>query len=141
MHTRAAELQSLSNHSLAHVKQYFLPARFSLSASTVATAWIFAILLPGSACITQPRQESAASTTSFEAALIESKSEHNSRINLNSADAKELEALPGIGEAIAGRILEHRGKYGRFRRAEHLMMVRGISDRKFRELRGLITTE
>jgi competence protein ComEA len=63
------------------------------------------------------------------------------RININTASAKELETLPGIGEGLAQRIIEHREKYGRFRRAEHLMMVRGISDKRFRALRELITVE
>jgi competence protein ComEA len=68
-------------------------------------------------------------------------SQVTTRININTAPAKELETLPGIGEALAQRIIEHRQKYGSFRRAEHLMMVRGISDKRFRALRQLITVE
>jgi len=52
-----------------------------------------------------------------------------------------LEKLPGIGEGIAERIVAHRQQYGPFRRPEHLMMVRGISDQKFRELRTMIVVE
>lgn len=63
------------------------------------------------------------------------------RINVNTASAKELEALPGIGKGLAERIIEHRGKYGPFRRAEHLMIVRGIGDERFRALRHLITVK
>lgn len=63
------------------------------------------------------------------------------RININSAPAKELEALPGIGKGLSERIVEHREKYGPFRRAEHLMMVRGISETRFRALRHLLTVE
>lgn len=63
------------------------------------------------------------------------------RININSASAKELEALPGIGKGLAERIVEHRQKYGPFRRAEHLMMVRGISETRFRALRDLVAVE
>ena len=62
-------------------------------------------------------------------------------VNLNTASPAELEKLPGIGQALAARIIAHRQQYGRFRRAEHLMMVRGISDRRFRALRALITVE
>lgn len=63
------------------------------------------------------------------------------RININTASVKELEKLPGIGKALAERIVEHREKYGSFRRPEHLIMVRGISDKRFRALRDAITVE
>jgi competence protein ComEA len=62
-------------------------------------------------------------------------------ININTASAEELQKLPGIGEAMAARIIEHREKYGPFRRPEHLMMVRGISDRRFRRMKELITVQ
>ena len=63
------------------------------------------------------------------------------RININTASAKELETLPGIGQALAERIIEHRNKYGPFRKPEHLIIVRGISEGRFRALRDLITVE
>src|SRR5947199_7318125 len=63
------------------------------------------------------------------------------RININTASVKELEKLPGIGKGLAERIVEHREKYGPFRRPEHLIMVRGISDKRFRALRDSITVE
>jgi competence protein ComEA len=59
-------------------------------------------------------------------------------VNINTASAADLETLPGIGKGIAQRIIAHRESYGPFRRAEHLLMVRGISDRKFRALRSMI---
>ena len=63
------------------------------------------------------------------------------RININSASADELEALPGIGQAIAERIVAHRAKHGPFRRVEHVMLVRGISERKFLDIQPLITVQ
>ena len=63
------------------------------------------------------------------------------RINLNTASANELETLPGIGKGLAARIIEHREKYGAFRRREHLLMVRGISDQRYRALRDRVTVE
>jgi competence ComEA-like helix-hairpin-helix protein len=62
-------------------------------------------------------------------------------ININTATRAELEKLPGIGETLAARIIEHRERYGRFRRVEHLLMVRGISERRFNALRALLTAE
>ena len=63
------------------------------------------------------------------------------QINLNTATAAELEKLPGIGRTLAGRIIEHREKFGAFRKPEHLIIVRGLSDKRFRALQDLITVE
>ncbi|HEX8709366.1 MAG TPA: helix-hairpin-helix domain-containing protein [Pyrinomonadaceae bacterium] len=62
-------------------------------------------------------------------------------INLNTATPEELEKLPGIGKGLAARIIDFRAQFGRFRRAEHLIMVRGIGDVRFRALRALVTVE
>lgn len=63
------------------------------------------------------------------------------RININTASASELETLPGIGKGFAEKIVEHREKYGPFRKPEHLLIVRGISQKRFERLRDLITVE
>jgi competence protein ComEA len=65
----------------------------------------------------------------------------SSRININTASAKELEALPGIGKGLAERIIEHREKYGAFAKPEHVIMVRGISEHRFLAMRDQITVE
>lgn len=62
-------------------------------------------------------------------------------VNINTAQAEQLEKLPHIGEELARRIIEHREKYGRFRRVENLILVRGMSDKKFRDLQNLIKAE
>jgi competence ComEA-like helix-hairpin-helix protein len=80
-------------------------------------------------------------STASSAHSLASDQEHAPTININTASAKQIEALPGIGKALAERIVEHREKYGPFRRAEHLIVVRGISDRRFRALRDLVTVE
>ena len=59
-------------------------------------------------------------------------------ININTATAETLEKLPNIGAKKAEEIIKHREKYGAFRKLEHLMLVRGISDRRFREIKNLI---
>ena len=62
-------------------------------------------------------------------------------VAINEASREELERLPGIGPALAARIVEHRERHGRFRRAEHLLLVRGISERRFLQLRPYVTAE
>lgn len=62
-------------------------------------------------------------------------------ININTASLEELEKLPRVGAETAAKIIEHRNKYGAFRRSEDLILVRGMSDKKFREIRNLIKVE
>ncbi len=64
-----------------------------------------------------------------------------SAVNINTASAVELEKLPRVGKQTAQEIIEHREKFGRFRKPEYLMFVRGISDRHFREMRNLVKVE
>ncbi len=61
-----------------------------------------------------------------------------SRIDVNRAPAGELESLPGIGPALAARIVESRGRDGPFRKAEDLLRVRGIGPAILARIRRLI---
>ena len=62
-------------------------------------------------------------------------------ININTATVAELEKLPNIGAKTAENIIKHREMFGKFRRVENLMLVEGISDKKFRNMRHLIKAE
>ena len=59
-------------------------------------------------------------------------------ININTATATELEALPGVGLATAARIIEYRQKVGGFKKIEDLMNVKGIGEKMFLNLKPLI---
>ena len=61
-------------------------------------------------------------------------------ININTASEKELDALPGIGPAIAKRIVEHRSSQP-FTKIEDIILVKGIGEKKFAKLKELITVE
>ena len=60
-------------------------------------------------------------------------------VNLNTADAAELDILPGIGPALAADIVSYREANGPFASEEDLMQVPGIGEKKFEELKYWIT--
>jgi competence protein ComEA len=61
------------------------------------------------------------------------------KININTATGEELEALPGVGEVIASRIITYREQNGPFRSIDDLIHVEGISDRAIDSIRELVT--
>ena len=60
------------------------------------------------------------------------------RVNINTADAKELTTLSGIGESRAKDIVSYREKYGAFKNTEDLMKVPGIKDATYQKIRDSI---
>ena len=62
-------------------------------------------------------------------------------ININTATVDELEKLPHIGRKTAETIVEFRTANGPFRRVEHLMQIRGVSEERFEALRPHIKIE
>ncbi|PYT05740.1 MAG: hypothetical protein DMF60_10980 [Acidobacteria bacterium] len=62
-------------------------------------------------------------------------------LNLNTATAEELIKLPGVGDVIAKRIMDYRERHGRFRRAEEIIIIEGLSERKYRAIAKLVCIE
>ena len=62
-------------------------------------------------------------------------------LNINMADAAALDTLPGIGTVLAGRIVEYRSTHGAFSKKEDLMLVEGIGEGIYGDLRDVITVE
>ena len=61
------------------------------------------------------------------------------KININTATAKELDSLPGIGPAMAKRIEEYRSQKGPFTSIEGIKGVKGIGDGVFKKIKDKIT--
>ena len=60
------------------------------------------------------------------------------QVVLNEADWPELTAIPGIGETLAKRIVEHRIKHGHFDRVESLVDVPGIGKKSLERFRPFL---
>ena len=61
-----------------------------------------------------------------------------SLININSATAEELQALPGVGVATAAAIVEDRETHGAFTSPEDLMRVSGIGEKRFAKMKDMV---
>jgi len=63
------------------------------------------------------------------------------KININTATLEQLDALPGIGPAIAQRIIDYRTQNGNFKKIDDLKNVRGIGDALFDQIKDLVTLQ
>ena len=61
------------------------------------------------------------------------------KIDINRAEIWLLEALPGIGETLAQRIVEYRQRNGPFRNTNELIKVAGIGTTTYEKIKHLIT--
>jgi competence protein ComEA len=93
------------------------------------------VLRKGEAAAGQPRPQVRRAATARGTS-----SSTDAAVDLNSATEGELDALPGVGPAIAARILQYRETHGRFQRPEELMEVSGIGPKKFEQLKASVTT-
>jgi len=59
-------------------------------------------------------------------------------VNINTASAAELDKLPGIGSALAGRIVEYRKENGEFRNRYDIMDVPGIGAGTYEKIKNNI---
>ena len=91
----------------------------------LAIVSLFAVASSPSAAQTHATSKTAAATTAI--------------VNINTASASDLEALPGIGAKTAARIVEYRQKNGPFKKIEELMNVRGVGEKNFLKLKPQIT--
>ena len=66
--------------------------------------------------------------------------EDTGKLNINTATASQLEALPGLGPVLAQRIVAYRQAHGLFTTAEQLLLVEGIGDGLLEILSDYITT-
>ncbi|CEG27938.1 helix-hairpin-helix domain-containing protein [Bacillus sp. B-jedd] len=63
----------------------------------------------------------------------------SSKININKADASELQNIPGIGPSKAAAIIDYREKNGPFKEPEQLMEISGIGEKTFEKMKDAVT--
>lgn len=86
-------------------------------------------------------QSGASNLNNQNQAINFSSSGNSPKININTASAKELESLPGIGPVLAQRIVDYRTQKGGFQTIEEIMEVSGIGEKKFQAIKDLITVK
>jgi len=79
----------------------------------------------------QAQQVAGASTSSAES--------QSDKININTANATELDKIPGIGPARAADIITYRESRGGFKSLEEIKNIKGIGDKTFESMKDLIT--
>lgn len=90
---------------------------------------------------TENEETRTAESAAGEPSETEKKEPSSPKIDVNTANAYELEGLPGIGPVLARRIIEYREKHGRFQTLSELKKVSGIGDAKLEAIRDRIHIE
>jgi competence protein ComEA len=61
-------------------------------------------------------------------------------VNINTADADQLQLLPRVGPALAARIIDYRKANGPFKAVEEIVAVKGIGDSSLEKLEPFLAT-
>ena len=83
---------------------------------------------------TEPTQASTAASVETTGA-----EEVSFPLDINQADSEALQALPGIGEVLAARIIAYRDENGPFSSPDQLMNVEGIGEKRLEAILDYIT--
>ena len=89
------------------------------------------VMLLGAACTTHRVYDTASNAAPAVADAI----------NINTASSEELERLPRIGPKTAASIIKFRTDNGPFRHVEELMQIKGMSEKRFLEIRQYLRTQ
>ena len=113
--------------------------RIKLSKTETFLLALTALFLVTAVSVRLLTPRAAASQYTVEA-LTPEETEEN-RVNINTASASELDALPGIGPVLAQRIIDRRTAQGPFTSVEELLEVDGIGQATLDGLREFITVK
>ena len=74
----------------------------------------------------------------FALCLLISPAFSQDRININSASHEELMRLPFVGAKVADKILEYRHKHGAFLHPQDLIVIKGLSAKRYKNIAHLV---
>lgn len=113
----------------------------SIRTLACSIAFALAALVGGSALAAPATAELAASPDTGDAsARFDAAVELEGQINVNTASEAELELLPGVGPAIAGRIVSYRAKRP-FKHRSHVMRVKGVGKKTYLKIKPFLAVE
>jgi competence protein ComEA len=136
--TAQADLSSLNMAlPLADADQVYVPTRSGTTSRSVPPTTKPRRTNPTVATV--PQAIAAATSFPMPTGPTPSASGASGTVNINTADATQLESLPGVGPSTAKAIIAHRQANGPFSRADGLLDVKGIGDGKFAAMKPFVT--
>jgi competence protein ComEA len=91
--------------------------------------------------VVSPQATSRPDTSDSTSRWIDEKVGAGKKLDINTATAKELQMLPGIGPQLAERIVDYRQAHGPFSSAKQITEVRGIGQKTFLRIQDAIAAE
>jgi len=88
--------------------------------------WYLVILVVLLAAASPPARPAAAGVTT--APSMRAAAAVDAKVNINTADVKELMKLQGVGRSLAEKIVQYRDAHGLFKKAVDLRKVEGVGD-------------